>query len=105
MGKDFECERHLSRPHVRSIPEIESRCSPTWASTEGRHRLLSGPLRVQVPGLICLLVGLEATVQSDVILASYGLAIENEERDNFRLCPEIEVLVYVCFDPSKAAES
>lgn len=76
----------------------------TWVGAKCRHGLLSCRLRVQVPGLVRLLVGLEAAVERDVILSGYGLAVENEEGGDVVLLPEIQVVIDVCFDASQAAE-
>lgn len=54
--------------------------------------------------MVCLLVGLEATVQGKVILAGDVLAIKDKEGDNVEFLPVVEVLVDVRLDAGQTAE-
>lgn len=83
----------------------EAEGHPTCVGTESGHGLLSLGLRVEVPCLVRLLVGSQPTLESNIILACYGLPIKDEERHNTVLLPMVQIVVDVGFDASEAAKS
>lgn len=76
----------------------------TRVSAKSRHCLLARRLRVQVPSFVGFSIGLTASLDGDIFLTSYCLAIKDEEGNNVVALPLIKVLIDVGVDARKAPE-
>jgi hypothetical protein len=83
----------------------KNRKGHTWVSSERGDGLLGLSLRVQLPCLICLLDRSPATLESNLILSNYGLAIKDEKGGDPILIPEVKILSDMNLNACQAAES